>query len=221
MKFCRYLKGSSTVVACVFLLGLGSCKKKEVSIDLTQYYIAGKFTVQQGPPLPFAFIFKTASKGQFVFSGDLAEVDYTFENKKLRTKVNGANLSCDIKNGKIENIEVESAFIDIAVATLSKQRDSNLSLTGKRFEAPLKNLDSGANIYDNFYFQFDTDPGRLFYTSRPVGGNYIITSKSYELLADGCIYNGDTDTFGVVIGGKLELETKLGTSYVLFSGSLK
>lgn len=212
-----------TKLICLFLIVLfASCKKDKPSIDVDfmQHYIAGKFTFQQGPELPFAIIPISANKAWFVWVNEKREVEYTFENNKFTTKINGGQFSCEFQNGGLINIVVNSATLGIPVAALNKKEDAALALAGKRFEAPLNKLDNGVVLFDNYYFKFDNDVAKSYYTSNPTSGNYIITTKAYEKLADGCFYNQAT-AFGVVLNNKLEVETKIGNDYVIFSGTRK
>lgn len=207
---------------CLFML-FASCKKDRalIEVDLMQHYIAGKFTFQQGPALPFALIPTSADKATFVWVNEKREVDYTFENNKFTTSINGGQFSCEFQNGNLVNIVVNSASLGIPVAALNKRQDATLSLTGKRYEAPIILLNTRAVLFDNYYFKFDNDVAKFYYTSNPTSGNYIITTKAYEKLADGCFYNDQTKAFGVVLNNKLEVETKIGNDYVLFSGTRK
>jgi len=218
------MKNILKLTAVMLFAVLASCKKDakvaDMPTDLNQYYVAGKFSYQEGPAIPFAFIPSSPTKGLFVYLGEQEDVDYTFENNQLSTTISGAKFTCDIKGGKVENIIVNSAVLDIVAAVLNKKQDPALAFTGKRFESPLKKLD-GTVVYDQYYFEFNADPQQLIYKSNPVSGSYLIFAKSYELLVDGCFHNEDTDTFAVMMNGKLELETKIGNDYVLFSGTKK
>ena len=219
----KILINISKIVSICLLMLFASCKKDRVvaEVDLMQHYIAGKFTFQQGPELPFALIPTSANKAWFVCVSEKREVDYTFENNKLTTNINGGQFTCDFQDGKLVNIAVNSATLGIPVAALNKKQDAELSLTGKRYEAPIMLLNTGAVLFDNYYFKFDNDAAKSYYTSNPTSGNYIITTKAYEKLADGCFYNEQTKAFGVILNNKLEVETKIGNDYVLFSGTRK
>lgn len=204
------------------LLLMLSCKKKTTEpkeIDIMQHYIAGKFSYQQGPGLPFAIIPATADKATFVWVSEKRVVDYTWQNHKFSTKINGADFSCEIKNGKVENIVVTSSTLSIPIAALNKKEDAALALAGKRYEAPMKKLDGTTVVFNNYYFRFNTDAGQFNYISNPTPGSYLITTKIYEKLAEGCLYNEQTKTFGVILNGKLEIETKIAADYLLFSGT--
>lgn len=213
----------SKIASICILMLFTSCKKDRIAaeVDLMQHYIAGKFTYQEGTPLPFALIPTSASKAWFVWVGEKREVDYTFENNKFTTNINGGEFSCELQNGSLINIVVKSASLGIPVAALNKKQDAALSLTGKRYEAPITLLNTGTVLFDNYYFKFDSDAGSNYYTSNPTSGNYIITPKIYERLADGCFYNDQTKSFGVMLNSKLEVEARIGNDYVLFSGTRK
>ncbi|TKC08938.1 hypothetical protein [Pedobacter frigoris] len=155
---------------CLFLMVLfASCKKDNASInvDIMQHYIAGKFTQLQSPQEPFALIPMSANKAIFVSVNGKLEVDYTFENNKFTTSINGNSLSCDINNGIIENIAVISNALSIPAAVLNKKEDAGLELAGKRFEAPLNRLDNGAVLFDNYYFRFNADAAQFNYSGNP------------------------------------------------------
>lgn len=206
---------------CLFLVVLfASCKKdKAVNVDIMQRYIAGKFTFQNGSQLPFALIPVSATKAIFVWVNEKREVAYTFENNRFTTSINGSEFSCDMIDGQLTNITVESTTLGIPVASLNKKVDATTALAGKQFEAPTINLNTGGVVHQNYYFKFNSDPSQLNYTSNPKPGNFIITTKTYEKLTDGCFYNGVTKVFGVVLNNKLEVEAKIGDDYVLFSGT--
>lgn len=200
-----------------------ACKKDKApaaSLEITSYYIAGKFSYNKGPAIPFALIPASATKGIFVWADQKTEADYTFDNNKLSTKINGTDFSCQIRDGKVEDITTGSTTFAIIAAELNKKQDPTLTFTGKRFEAPLKKLD-GSTLYDNYYFKFNTDVTKFDYVRNPVTGNYLLTTGTYQLLTDGCLYNPQTNTFGVMLGNQLEIETKSGNDYVLFSGIKK
>ena len=200
-----------------------ACKKDKplVHIDIMQHYIAGKFTYQQGTPLPFALIPISTTKATFVWVGAKREVNYTFENNRFTTNINGEEFSCDIINGATQNIVVNSTALGIPVAVLNKKEDAELALAGKRFEAPLNRLDNGAVVFDIYYFRFIADATKFNYTSNPLPGNYLIITKNYENLADGCFYDQEEIAFGVMLNNKLEIEAKIGDNYTLFSGTKK
>jgi hypothetical protein len=121
----------------------------------------------------------------------------------------------------ILNIAVISNTLSITDAVLNKKEDAGLSLIGKRFEAPLNRLDNGAVLFDNYYFRFNADAAQFSYNSNPTSGNYLITTKTYEKLADGCFYDKQAIAFGVMLNNKLEITAKIGTNYTLFSGTKK
>lgn len=215
------------LIKCTKLTGLflmvlfASCKKDSTSIhvDIMQHYIAGKFTQLQSPQEPFALIPISANKAIFVSVNGKLEVDYIFEKSKFKTKIQGAELSCDIKNGDLENITINSTTLSIPIAVLNKKDDATLSLAGKRFEAPLYRLDNGTVLFDNYYFRYNADAASFNYNSNPTSGNYLITTKTYEKLADGCFYAKQAMTFGVMLNDKLEITTKIGSNYAFFSGT--
>lgn len=213
----------SKLLTLSLLMLFTSCKKDKSSIDVNimQHYIAGKFSFQQTTPLPFAMIPISANKAIFVWVSEKKEVDYTFENNKFKTKINGSEFSCDLKNGTMENIAINSNTLSIPIAALNKKEDTGLALAGKRFEASLNRLDNAAVLFDNYYFRFNPDATQFNYTSNPTTGNYLITTKTYEKLADGCFYDPQAIAFGVMLNNKLEVEAKIGNNYTLFSGSQK
>ncbi len=217
----KTLKSVISVLA-IFLMAFTACKKDKnepIEVDIMQHYIAGKFSYQQGAGLPFALIPISTTKAIFVWVSDKREVDYTYQDHKFSTKINGADFSCNITDGTIDNIMINSTTLSIPVATLNAKADATWGLAGKRYEGPMKNLDGITVVFDNYYFKFNDDASQLNYRSNPTSGNYIITAKTYEKLADGCLYSDQTKTFGVVLNGKLEIETKIGADYLLFSGT--
>jgi len=219
----KTLINASKILLLSLLMLFASCKKDKPSIDvdIMQHYIAGKFTQLQSPQEPFALIPISANKAIFVSVNGKLEVDYTFEKNKFTTSINGNALSCNVNNGIIENIAVISNTLGIPEAVLSKKEDAELSLVGKRFEAPLNRLDNGAVLFDNYYFRFNADAAQFNYSGNPTSGNYLVTTKTYEKLADGCFYDKQAIAFGVMLNNKLEITAKIGTNYTLFSGTKK
>ncbi len=215
----KSLLNTSKALFLLMIIIFSSCKKDKnaIDVDFMQYYLAGKLT-QQGAEIPFALLPISATKALFVRANEKSEVDYTIQNNKLSTKINGADFSCTIKNSKVENVVVNSNTVSVRVAALNKKQDATLAFAGKIFEAAMKNL-NGVIVHNNYYFKFNAD--QLNYTSNPTPGNYLIRSKTYELLADGCMYNELTKTFGVMLNNSLEIETKLENDFLLFSGISK
>ena len=219
----KTLINATKILSLSLLMLFASCKKDKpsVDIDFMRYYIAGKFSYQQTTPLPFALIPISANKAIFVWVNEKKEVDYAFENNKFKTNIKGSEFSCDIKNGALENIAVNSTTLSIPVAALNKKQDAGSALAGKRFEAPLNRLDNGAVLFDNYFFRFNADAAQFNYNSNPTTGSYLITTKTYEKLADGCFYDPQAIAFGVMLNNKLEVEAKIGNTYALFSGTGK
>lgn len=202
-----------------------SCKKKnpvpektEEPWDITQHYIAGKIRFLNGPEIPFALILEQGKKGIFVYAALKTETAYSFEGDQFSTTINGEIFSCSIKKGKIEGISSGSRVFSISTAMLYKKQDPGRALTGKRFEGLLKTMDQ-AVLYANYYFQFETANAQSKYTSNPIPYDGTITPKNYSPVADGCMYNEQAKTFGVLLNDKLELQAKLGNNFVLFSGT--
>lgn len=204
----------------VILLLAASCKEKRISkrdnLDLMQYYIAGKFTNQQVSDIPFAIIPNSPSKATFIWLNERREIDYTFEKTIFSTNIIGIDFTCIIKKSGIENISINSSILSVPIAALNKKNEASLAIEGKRFEGPVKKLDGGETVFQSYYFKFNVD--QLLYSSNPTQGNYLINTKKYEKLVDGCFYSEQTNTFGVILNNTLEIESKFGNEYVLFSG---
>jgi hypothetical protein len=218
----------SRVIILMLLLAVlfVSCKRKyvepDVPVDIMEYYIAGKFTYQNGAELPFALIPNSPTKATFIWVGEKKrEVNYTFKDNVLVTSINGASFSCNVSSKGLNNIVVKSGSMAIPVAQLNKKQDEELTFAGKHFEGPARKLNDGAVAYDGYYFRFNTDPSRLNYASNPTSGNFLVSTKAYEKIADGCLYSEQTKTFGVILNNKLEIEMKSGNDFLLISAARK
>lgn len=207
----------------ILIITVASCKKDRlqqlpVPFDFTQHYIAGKMMFLNGAKIPFALIPGTEGKAIFVYSAGKTEVDYTYKDHQFSANIKNEVFSCTITKGKIENISGGSSLFGIATAMLYKKQDPSRSFAGKRFEGTVKQMNN-QRLYDNYYFQFDSSLDQTKYLSGTLPANAGADAKNYSLLAEGCLYDEQAKTFGILLDDKLEIQTKLNQTYVLFSGT--